>query len=102
MWENTDQGLIVGGVKGQDGRGRVEDGERVDVDLDVAGARLGTCEEGRGGGRGHGPDGGPSRDARIRDLGSTRMIRQGHVTGMQAVHCACSGGRRAVLSQKRL
>lgn len=35
----TDQGLIVGGVERQRG-GRIEDGEGVDVDLDVAGAGL--------------------------------------------------------------
>jgi hypothetical protein len=39
--KDTDRGPIVGGVKGQHGGGGVEDGEGVDLDLDVAGARLG-------------------------------------------------------------
>ena len=41
VWEETDEGLLVGGVKGQDGVCGVEDGIRVDVDLDVAGTGLG-------------------------------------------------------------
>ena len=45
--EHTDEGLIVGGVKWQHGGRGIEDGEGVDVDLDVAGARLGTCQEGK-------------------------------------------------------
>lgn len=38
--EETDEGLIGGGIKGEDGGCGVEDGEGVEVDLYVAGWRL--------------------------------------------------------------
>lgn len=45
--KDTNKGPIVGGVKGQYGGGGIEDGEGVDLDLDVTGARLGTCQWGK-------------------------------------------------------